>query len=157
MAEPDPRGRPRAADPPGVDGGPTAERSGAQAANARRRRNVRRAMLAIAAVGLAEIVGTVGIHLLEGVGWINAFYFESMLATGQGPPFALDTNAGKIFASIMGFVSVGSTLSAVVFSLGPILSPVWRDLVGEVERGARRLEKDVAQEVRRLEDDLRRP
>ena len=84
-----------------------------------RRNRTRRALIAVTAVLVAELVGTVGFHVIEGAGWINAFYFESMLATGQGPPFTLYTNAGKIFASVMAFVSVGSTLSAVIFAVGP--------------------------------------
>ena len=119
-----------------------------------RRSRLRRALLAIGAVAAAEIIGTVGFHVIEGAGWINAFYFESMLATGQGPPFALNTNVGKVFASIMAFVSVGSTLSAVIFTLGPILTRIWRNLVEDVEGDARSLEHHVADDVRRLENEL---
>jgi hypothetical protein len=116
--------------------------------------NARRAIYALTAVALAEIVGTVGFHFIEGAGWINAFYFESMLATGQGPPFALNTNVGKIFASIMGFVSVGSVLSAVIFALGPIMVSFWHEGMQSVESGARRIEQDVVHDVRKLEDEL---
>jgi hypothetical protein len=127
-------------------------------AERRRRRHrgmVRRAILAIAAVVAAEVIGTVGFHVIEGANWVNAFYFESMLATGQGPPFTLNTNTGKIFASIMGFVSVGSTLSAVLFTLGPILTRVWRSLIEDVELEGRAVEHRVVDEIHRVEDDLR--
>jgi hypothetical protein len=117
----------------------------------RRRSQRRRAFLALSLVAAAETLGTVGFHLLEKVSWINAFYFESMLATGQGPPFALATSAGKLFASFMGYVSVGSTLSAVVFVLGPILARAWRGFVEGVEQEATVLEHRVEAEVRRLE------
>ncbi len=120
-----------------------------------RRSRLRRALLAIGAVAAAEIIGTVGFHAIEGVSWINAFYFESMLATGQGPPFALVTSIGKVFASIMGFVSVGSTLSAVIFTLGPLLTRIWRNAVEDVEGHVRAFEHRVADDVRRLEDELR--
>ncbi len=116
--------------------------------------NARRAIYALTAVALAEIVGTVGFHIIESAGWINAFYFESMLATGQGPPFALNTNAGKIFASVMGFVSVGSVLSAVIFTLGPIMVTLWHEGMQSVESGARRIEQDVVHDVRKLEREL---
>ena len=119
------------------------------------RNRTRRALIAIAAVLAAEVIGTVGIHLIEGQGWINAFYFESMLATGQGPPFALVTNSGKIFASIMAFVSVGSTLSAVIFAVGPLLSRVWREFVEDVEVHAKAAEQDVEAELREIERELR--
>ncbi len=118
------------------------------------RASVRRAIYAMLAVATAEVVGTVGFHLIEGAGWINAFYFESMLATGQGPPFALVTNAGKIFASIMGFVSVGSVLSAVVFTLGPIMVRIWHEGLEAAQSAARRFEQDVVRDVRELEHDI---
>jgi hypothetical protein len=120
-----------------------------------RRRTARRALFALAVIGVVEVVGTVGFHAIEGMAWINAFYFESMLATGQGPPFPLATNAGKIFASAMGFVSVGSTLSAVVFAVGPFLARSWRGLVQDVEVEARRLEQEVTDETRRFRGESR--
>ncbi len=118
--------------------------------------SVRRAVYAVAAVAAAEIVGTVGFHVIEGDGWINAFYFESMLATGQGPPFPLVTNLGKIFASIMGFVSVGSVLSAVIFTLGPIMVRVWHEGMAAVEAEARKVGQAVARDVRGIERELER-
>ncbi len=116
--------------------------------------SVRRAIYALLAVVLAEVVGTVGFHVIEGAGWINAFYFESMLATGQGPPFALNTNAGKIFASVMGFVSVGSVLSAVVFTIGPIMVRIWHEGLDAAQAAAHRFEQDVVRDVRELGHDL---
>jgi hypothetical protein len=129
---------PRSSSEPGA---PPAEEARSRArVLARRRNNLRRAVLAISAVALAEIVGAVGFHVLEGANWINAFYFESMLATGQGPPFTLTTDAGKVFASVMAFVSVGSSLTAVLFVLGPLLGRLWRRFVEDVEHDVRDLE-----------------
>lgn len=116
--------------------------------------SVRRAIYSILLVIGAEVVGTVGFHVLENASWINAFYFESMLATGQGPPFTLVTNAGKIFASIMAFVSVGSVLGAVLFTVGPIVIRLWHEGRLAVEAEARRLEKDVLRDVRTLEREI---
>lgn len=130
-------------------------RSGRSPAATIRRNRTRRALIAITAVLAAEVVGTVGFHVIEGAGWINAFYFESMLATGQGPPFTLVTNTGKIFASIMAFVSVGSTLSAVIFAVGPLLSRVWRELVEDVEVRTKVVEQDIEAEFREIERELR--
>jgi hypothetical protein len=107
------------------------------------RRNLRRAFLAVSAVALAEVLGTVGFHAIEGMNWVNAFYFESMLATGQGPPLPLVTDSGKIFASIMGFVSVGSTLSAVIFTLGPIFARIWHEAWLHVEAEAHHLAAEL--------------
>jgi hypothetical protein len=118
------------------------------------RQEVRRAIYAILAVVAAEVIGTIGFELIENPGWVNAFYFESMLATGQGPPFTLYTNSGKVFASIMGFVSVGSTLSAVIFVVGPLVLRLWHQTLASAEREVRIIEGAVARDVRKLEEDL---
>lgn len=114
----------------------------------------RRAVYAILAVVAAEVIGTVGFHALEGMRWVDAFYFESMLATGQGPPIPLATDAGKVFASFMGFVSVGSVLSAFIFTIGPIVTRWWRESLERVESESRRLERGVESEFRRVESEF---
>jgi len=119
------------------------------------RPEIRRAVYAVLAVATAEIVGTVGFHFIESANWVDAFYFESMLATGQGPPFTLYTDAGKIFASIMGFVSVGSVLSAVIFVVGPIALRLWHESIQLVEREARTLGQAVATDARKLDRELK--
>lgn len=113
-----------------------------------------RALYSVLAVALAETIGTIGIHLIEGARWVDAFYFESMLATGQGPPFPLTTDAGKIFASIMGFVSVGSVLSAVVFTIGPVVVQLWHEGVESAKQEAQTLAHGVLREVKQIEEDL---
>jgi hypothetical protein len=87
---------------------------------------MRRLFYAFSGIVVVMVVGIVGFHQIEGMDWVNAIYFESMLATGQGPPLALNTNAGKLFASVMGFVSVGAVFATLVVTLAPILSQVWR-------------------------------
>ena len=118
------------------------------------RPEIRRAVYAVSAVVAAEVVGTVGFHVIEGANWVNAFYFESMLATGQGPPFTLYTDAGKIFASIMGFVSVGSVLSAVIFVVGPFALRLWHESMAFAEREARRFETATVRDLRKMEHEL---
>jgi hypothetical protein len=103
----------------------------------------RRAFYAITAVVVVLIVGTVGFHLIEGLDWIDSFYIESMLATGQGPPFAMATDAGKIFASVMAFVSVASVATSIFLTLGPIFIQMWREGVEKVGKEARALEGDL--------------
>lgn len=111
----------------------------------------RRAVYGIIAIVLVLIVGTLGLRSIEGVSYVNAFYFESMLASGQGPPFALNTDAGKIFVSIMGFVSVGAVLTTLVFTLTPIAAQIWREGLEHVEMEARRVESDLRAEKEKLE------
>jgi hypothetical protein len=102
----------------------------------------RRAFYAVTVVILVLIVGTIGFHLIEGASYIDAFYFESMLATGQGPPFAMTTDAGKLFASLMAFVSIASVATSIFFTLGPILVQMWREGVERVEKEAREIEEE---------------
>jgi hypothetical protein len=75
-----------------------------------------------------------------------------MLATGQRPPIQLTTDAGKIFASIMAFVSVGSVISALVVTLIPIISQLWREGLEKVEEDAKGLERKTAQKKEKLEE-----
>jgi hypothetical protein len=106
----------------------------------------RRLFYATSGIVLVMAVGIVGFHQIEGMDWVNALYFESMLATGQGPPLALTTDSGKIFASVMGFVSVGTVFTSLVVTLVPIISQVWRESLERVEKDARALEKDLSSE-----------
>ena len=103
----------------------------------------RRAFYAITVVILVLIIGTIGFHYIEGASYIDAFYFESMLATGQGPPTAPPSDGAKIFTSIMAFVSVGSVVSTLLFAVGPVLRRFWREEAEYVEAGARHLEQEI--------------
>ncbi|MDA4115048.1 MAG: hypothetical protein OK442_00665 [Thaumarchaeota archaeon] len=112
----------------------------------------RRLFYAISGIVLVMAIGIVGFHQIEGMDWVNAFYFESMLATGQGPPLALNTNSGKIFASVMGFASFGTVFTSLVVTLVPIISQLWREGLDRAERDAKKVEKDA----KALENDLSR-
>ena len=108
-----------------------------------RRATVRRVLYAITGIGLVLVLGTVGFHLIAGLSPIDSFYFESMLATGQGPPTAPPSDGAKIFTSIMAFVSVGSVVSTLLFAVGPVLRRFWREEAEYVEAGARHLEQEI--------------
>jgi hypothetical protein len=72
------------------------------------------------------IVGMVGLHYLEGLSYLDAFYFMSMLATTQGLSKVPATPAGKVFVSIMAFVSVGSVVAALASLFSPFWIGLWR-------------------------------
>jgi len=93
-----------------------------------------------------------GFHEIEGMSWVNAIYFESMLATGQGPPIQLNTDSGKIFASVMGFVSVGTVFTTLVVTLVPIISQLWREGWDRVEKDAKVFEREMAGEKDKVEE-----
>jgi len=104
---------------------------------------LRRVFYAVSGIVVVMIVGTVGFHQLEGMNWVDSFYFESMIATGQGPPIPLTTDGGKIFASVMAFVSVASVITALFITLAPIVSQLWREGIEGVEKDAKSLERDL--------------
>jgi hypothetical protein len=104
---------------------------------------LRRVFYAVTGIVAIMVIGTIGFHLIAGMNYVDAVYFESMLATGQGPPLQLTTDAGKIFASVMAFVSVGSVVTTLVFTLGPILTTIWREGLEHVEGEAKKIEEDV--------------
>lgn len=104
---------------------------------------VRRLIYALLGIGLVLGVGTLGFHWVAGLSPVDSFYFESMLATGQGPPLSLTTDSSKIFASVMAFVSVGSVVSTLLFAVGPIVRRFWREEAERVEAGARTLEQEI--------------
>jgi hypothetical protein len=71
------------------------------------------------------MVGMIGLHYLEGLSYLDSFYFMSMLATTQGPLRVPTTPAGKVFVAIMAFVSVGSVVAALASLFGPFWAKVW--------------------------------
>lgn len=111
-------------------------------------KQVRRAILSISAVVIVLILGTVGFYFIARLDWVNALYFECMLATGQGPPLLLTNDASKLFASGMAFLSVGTVVTTVVLNLGPIVGQLWREGVEHVERELRKVEEEVAVEFK---------
>ena len=86
----------------------------------------KRGALALVFISFLMVIGTVGMHYLEGFSYLDAFYFMSMIATAQGPVVIPQTAAGKIFASFMAFVSVGGGVAALGFLFGPFFGKIWR-------------------------------
>lgn len=97
-------------------------------------------------VAVILVVGTLGLNSIEGMRYIDAFYFMSMLATAQGPPTAPASDLGKIFASIMAFISVGTVVAALGFIFGPFFGTLWRMGVERVEEEVHALEKEIKKE-----------
>lgn len=67
-------------------------------------------------------------HLIEGFNYIDSFYFTCMIATGQGPPPAIApaTPLGKLFTSLLAFISVGVMVASLGFLFGPFLGKLWK-------------------------------
>lgn len=90
------------------------------------------------------LIGTIGIHQLEGLSYLDSFYFTALLATGEGPTFTPVTAGGKIFAGIFAFVSVGTTVTALLFLFGPFFGSV-------IKLGLERIEEEAEKEKERIE------
>lgn len=106
-------------------------------------RILRRALYSVLVIVVVLLIGTLGIHYFEGWGYVDSFYFTSMLVTAEGPPNAPATDAGKLFASFMAFVGVGSVVAAFVYLLGPALGALLRKGVSEVEKEIRLAEREI--------------
>lgn len=100
-----------------------------------------RAVAAFAVIAAVVTLGTVVMHALEGWSYLDSFYFTSFIATGQGPPgnLLVSDPAGKVFASILAFVSVGTVVTALLFLFGPFLARVIRAGEEKVEK----IEKEI--------------
>ncbi len=85
----------------------------------------RRTLYSIVIVAAVMGIGTIGMRELEGMAWVDAFYFMSMIATAQGSAWTPVTAAGKLFASLMAFVSVGMVVTTLGFLFGPFLGRLW--------------------------------
>jgi hypothetical protein len=65
--------------------------------------------------------GMFGYHFLENLSWIDSLLNASMILGGMGPVTPLQTNAGKIFASVYAIYS-GVVLLA---SVGVLAAPIF--------------------------------
>jgi hypothetical protein len=99
----------------------------------------RRTLYALFLLAAVMIVGTEGLHMIEGWSYIDSVYFMSLLATTQGPAEIPRTDTGKIFASIMAFVSVGAALSSAAFIFGPAFGKLMKEGIFFIEKEERRM------------------
>lgn len=97
----------------------------------------RRAFVAFSSVALVMTIGMVGLHRLEGMSYLDAFYFMSMIATAQGPSMVPQTGAGKCFIAVMAFVSVGIGVASLGFLFGPFFGELWHIGVHQFEERLR--------------------
>ena len=105
---------------------------------------VRRGIYCLAGISGVLLIGTLGIHWIEGFSWIDSFYFTSMIATSQGPPASIFpiTSAGKIFTCFLAFISVGSMVTAFGFLFGPFFGRFWHFGIVKLEDEIHSLRKN---------------
>ena len=94
-----------------------------------------RALYCFSLAAAVLLFGTLGMHWIEKFSYIDAFYFTSMIATGQGPAPNMTpvTAFGKIFTCLLAFVSVGSMVASLGFLFGPFLGKLFHVSLGKLE------------------------
>lgn len=88
-------------------------------------------------------IGTFGLMVLEGWGLVASFYFMALLATAEGPAATPATDAGKIFAAVMAFFSIGAAIGAITFSFGPLFGTALKEGLRYVEKEEERLKEKI--------------
>ena len=66
------------------------------------------------------LIGIIGYHFTENLGWIDSLLNASMILTGMGPVNAMTTNASKLFASFYAIFSGVVFLTTIAFVLSPV-------------------------------------
>ena len=94
----------------------------------------RRALFSIVILAVVMVIGTIGMMFLEGWDPVTSFYFMALLATAEGPALSPLTVAGKLFASLMAFVSIGAAISAITFTFGPLFGYALREGFAYIEK-----------------------
>jgi len=85
------------------------------------RRMLRYGLFTAAIILFSLGIGILGYHYFESLSWLDSLLNASMILGGMGPVNALQTNAGKIFASFYALYS-GIILLA---SVGILATPVF--------------------------------
>jgi hypothetical protein len=73
---------------------------------------------------LSLAIGTVGYHVLAGLGWVDSLLNASMILTGMGPVSSLTTDAAKLFASFYALYSGIVFVAAAGVFFAPFLHRV---------------------------------
>lgn len=87
-------------------------------------RLLRHAWFALAIIFGSLLIGMLGYHQLEGLGWTDSFLNAAMILGGMGPVAQLSTEGGKIFAGLYALYAGMVFLVAVGVLLLPVLHRV---------------------------------
>lgn len=106
-----------------------------------------RGLYGVISVSVILGVGTFSLHGLENFSYVDAFYFTSMIATGQGPaPNVMPVTVfGKLFTCALAFISVGTMIASFGFLFGPFFGKLWRIGVIKLEEEIEHLRKNRPQ------------
>ena len=67
------------------------------------------------------LIGMIGYHSLEGLGWIDAFLNAAMILSGMGPVAELHSNGAKLFAGCYAIYSGVALISTTAVIFAPVL------------------------------------
>jgi putative effector of murein hydrolase len=83
------------------------------------KRMVKHLLLGTITILFSLMIGIIGYHYFEDMGWIDSLLNASMILGGMGPVNSLYTDSGKIFASIY------ALFSGIIFlvTVGIIIAP----------------------------------
>lgn len=70
-------------------------------------------------VAISLLIGILGYHFIENLGWLDSLLNASMILTGMGPVNTMTTSAGKLFASFYALFSGVVFLTTIAFVLAP--------------------------------------
>jgi hypothetical protein len=63
----------------------------------------------------------------------------ALIATAEGPAATPATDAGRLFAAVMAFFSIGAVISAITFAFGPLFGSALKEGLKYAEREEERL------------------
>ncbi len=110
----------------------------------------KRAFFSIVVLAIVMAIGTIGMMLLEGWDSVTSFYFMALLATAEGPALSPLTVAGKLFASLMAFVSIGAAISAITFTFGPLFGSVLKEGFAYIEKEEEKLKSGLERRTKQI-------
>lgn len=93
--------------------------------------------LGLMLIAVAQLVGMVGYHWLEGMSWIDAFVNAAMILSGMGPLTPLHTNAGKIFAGLYALFSGLMFIAIIGIVFAPVIHRFFHKMHSETKNNNR--------------------
>jgi hypothetical protein len=72
-------------------------------------------------ISISLLIGILGYHYTENLGWIDSLLNASMILTGMGPVNIMVTATGKLFASFYALFSGVVFLTTIAFVLSPVV------------------------------------
>ena len=76
-------------------------------------------LLGAAIVAFSLLIGILGYHFTEHLGWLDSLLNAAMILTGMGPVNPMTTTASKLFASFYSLFSGVVFLTTIAFVLAP--------------------------------------